>query len=163
MERGTAPRFLVTYREEELPEGDPRRSVMASLLRQRLAMREELGRLDKKACLAVVRDASDGAPRDDRAHRVWELSLGNPLFALELARGLTDGDGSDDVTPEGVRELVADRLLRIDGDARRVVEALSVAGGDSALTELLDVAEQGLHPPVSGAAADDALERAIAA
>ncbi|MFE5944554.1 ATP-binding protein [Streptomyces sp. NPDC056480] len=161
-ERRTALRFLVTYREEELPEGDPRRSVMASLTRQRLAVREELGRLDKQACLAVLRDAAVDVARDERAHRVWELSLGNPLFALELARGLTD-DSSDNVAPEGVRELVADRLLRLDTDARRVVEALSVAGGEAALTELLDVAEHGLHPPVSGAAAADALERAIAA
>ncbi|WP_406133076.1 ATP-binding protein [Streptomyces zaomyceticus] len=161
-ERRTSLRFLVTYREEELPEGDPRRSVMASLARQRLAVREELGRLDREACLAVVRDAAVDGACDDRAHRVWELSLGNPLFALELARGLTDGD-SDNVAPEGVRELVADRLLRLDTDTRRVVEALSVAGGEAALTELLDVAEHGLHPPVSGAAAADALERAIAA
>ncbi|MBP2585331.1 DNA-binding SARP family transcriptional activator/predicted ATPase [Streptomyces sp. PvR006] len=181
-ERRTALRFLVTYREEELPEGDPRRSVMASLARQRLAVREELGRLDKEACLAVVRDAAGGGGRDaagdeggdsaggaagdaahdERARRVWELSLGNPLFALELARGLPD-ERSDNVAPEGVRELVADRLLRLDTDARRVVEALSAAGGEAALTELLDVAEHGLHPPVSGAAAADALERAIAA
>ncbi|MFB8082947.1 AAA family ATPase [Streptomyces sp. NPDC056013] len=193
-ERRTALRFLVTYREEELPEGDPRRSVMASLTRQRLAVREELGRLDKEACLAVVRDAAVDAGRgvaggatveggrdatveggrdaaadaavdvadDERARRVWELSLGNPLFALELARGLPD-ESSDNVAPEGVRELVADRLLRLDTDTRRVVEALSAAGGEAALTELLDVAAHGLHPPVSGAAAADALERAIAA
>lgn len=58
---------------------------------------------------------------------------------------------------------MSDRLVRIDADARRIVEALSVAGGEAALSELLDVAELGLRPPVSGAAAADALERAIAA
>ncbi|WP_328580545.1 ATP-binding protein [Streptomyces sp. NBC_00370] len=162
VERRTALRFLVTYREEELPDGDARRSVMTSLLRQRLAVREKLGRLDREACLAVVRDASVAVAHDDRAHRVWELSLGNPLFALELARGLAEGS-TGDVAPEGVRELVADRLVRLDADARRLVEALSVAGGDTALSELLDVAEHGLHPPVSGAAAADALEQAITA
>ncbi|WP_406374686.1 AAA family ATPase [Streptomyces sp. NBC_00647] len=162
VERGTALRFLATYREEELPEGDTRRSVVASLLRQRLAVRRELGRLDKEACLAVVRDAAADAPGDDRIHRVWELSLGNPLFALELARGPADGVPGDHA-PEGVRELVADRLVRLAPDARRIVEALSVAGGDAALSELLDVAEHGLRPPVSGAAAADALEQAIAA
>ncbi|MFF6883544.1 ATP-binding protein [Streptomyces sp. NPDC012421] len=230
VERGTRLRFLVTYREEELPEGDPRRAVVASLARQRLSVREELARLGREACLAVVRDVAGEQSDDARAHRVWELSLGNPLFALELARGLADtgptgtalsdtgptgtaltdtgptataltdtgptatgltdtgltvtgltaltdsaptgsgltsssatDSGSDNVAPEGVRELVAQRLLRLDADTRRIVEALSVAGGDAALTELLDVAEHGLHPPVSGAAAVDALERAIAA
>ncbi|MFD6554594.1 ATP-binding protein [Streptomyces sp. NPDC058398] len=162
VERGTALRFLVTYREEELPDGDPRRSIVASLLRQRLSVREELGRLDKGACLAVVRDAATDMSRDDRALKVWELSLGNPLFALELAHGPADENGGG-LAPEGVRGLVADRLVRLDSDARRVVEALSVAGGDTALSELLDVAEHGLHPPVAGAAAADALEQAIAA
>ncbi|MFE7552448.1 ATP-binding protein [Streptomyces gardneri] len=162
-ERGTALRFLVTYREEELPEGDARRSIMASLTRQRLSAREELGRLGKEACLAVVRDATADVPGDERAHRVWELSLGNPLFALELARGLPYDGPSDNVAPDSVRQLVADRLLRLDADTRRVVEALSVAGGEAALTELLDVAAHALYPPVSGAAATDALERAIAA
>ncbi|MEU3894804.1 AAA family ATPase [Streptomyces sp. NPDC045251] len=160
-ERGTALRFVVTFREEELPAGDPRRTVLASLLRQRLAVREELGRLDEEACRAVVRDATGPGPDGGRALRVWRLSLGNPLFALELACGPVDDDNA--VTPERVRELVADRLVRLDPDTRRVVEALSVAGGEAALTELLDVAAHGLLPPVAGAAAAEALERAVAA
>ncbi|MFI2780755.1 ATP-binding protein [Streptomyces sp. ALB3] len=162
VERGTALRFLVTYREEELPEDDRRRSVVASLLRQRLCAREELGRLGEEACLAVARDATPGVARDEHVRRVWELSVGNPLFAVELARDLSAG-GTGDFAPEGVRELVADRLVRIDADARRIVEALSVAGGEAALSELLDVAGDGMHPPVRGAAAADALERAISA
>ncbi|WP_420802743.1 ATP-binding protein [Streptomyces adustus] len=192
---GTRLRFLVTCREEELPGGDPRRSGLAALLRQGLATREEVERLDRAACLAVAADAvaraavargagtrrgadasdPDGAPHpggptgpdvgpdvgpDERLRRVWELSLGNPLFAVELARGLAEG-GPDAVAPDGVRQLVAERLGRLDQDTRRVVEALSAAGGEAALSELLDVAEHGLRPPVAGAAAADALERAI--
>ncbi|WP_405776276.1 ATP-binding protein [Streptomyces sp. NBC_00859] len=162
VERGTALRFLVTYREEELPDGDARRVAVASLVRQRLAVREELGRLGRDACLALVRDAATDVSHDDRIHRVWELSLGNPLFALELARDLAGGD-TGGLAPEGVRELVADRLVRLGTDARRIVEALAVAGDEAALSELLDVAEHGLRPPVSGGAAADALEQAIGA
>ncbi|WP_372352138.1 AAA family ATPase [Streptomyces sp. KL116D] len=149
-----ALRFLVTYREEEVPEGDPRRFALAALQRQRLAVREELGRLDRDACRAVVRDA--GTP-DDGLDRVWQLSLGNPLFALELARG-----PFTDEAPDGVRQLVGERLARLDRDTRRVVEALSVAGGEAALPELLDVAAHGLRPALDAAAAADALEAAIA-
>ncbi|MER5604359.1 AAA family ATPase, partial [Streptomyces sp. NPDC002265] len=54
---GARLRFLVTFREEELPDGDPRRTGLAALLRQRLAVREEVGRLDREACLAVAADA----------------------------------------------------------------------------------------------------------
>ncbi|MFI1094964.1 ATP-binding protein [Streptomyces sp. NPDC020917] len=186
---GTSLRFLVTCREEELPEGDPRRTGLAALLRQGLAARTEVGRLDRDACLAVATDALAGnaggepaadvgqdvgqetgpeavdgaAGTVDRLARVWELSLGNPLFAIELARGLTHPEpGSGAVAPDSVRQLVAERLGRLDQDTRRVVEALAAAGGETALSELLDVAEHGLHPPVAGAAAADALERAIA-
>ncbi|MFI8003755.1 ATP-binding protein [Streptomyces sp. NPDC086010] len=156
---GDRLRFLVTYREEELPDTDPRRADLTLLVRQELAVPHDLERLGKDACLAVARDAVGvAAPLD----RVWELSLGNPLFAVELARALADTPG-EGAAPEGVQQLVAERLARLDPDARRVVEALSVAGSETASSELLDVAAQGLHPPVTGAAATVALERAIGA
>ncbi|MEU9360584.1 AAA family ATPase [Streptomyces sp. NPDC048301] len=171
---GVRIRFLVTCREEELPDGDPRRSGLVSLLRQGLAARESVGPLDREACLAVVRDATRTTPAESvpdgpsapvpepRMSRVWELSLGNPLYAVELARGLGDGLPAA-VASDGVRQLVAERLGRLDQDTRRLVEALSVAGGEAALSELLDVAAHGMMPAVSGPAAADALERAVAA
>ncbi|WP_353946073.1 AAA family ATPase [Streptomyces sp. HUAS MG91] len=148
-------RFLVTYRDEEVPAGDPRRSALAALRRAGLSVREDVGRLDRDACLAVARDG--GAPAR-RLDRVWELSLGNPLFALELARGPVD-----DEAPDGVRQLVGARLGRLGRDTRRVVEALAVAGGETALSEVLDIAEHGLRPGLDAAAAADALEDAIGA
>ncbi|MGW1179954.1 ATP-binding protein [Streptomyces drozdowiczii] len=156
-------RFIVTYREEELPDGDPRRAGLTSLVRQGMATREEVARLDQEACLAVVRDTV-GLPAVGAAtatDRVWELSLGNPLFAVELAHGLAEGAGTG--APDGVRQLVAERLGRLDQDARRIVEALSVSGPETSLSELLDVAAHGLDPAVIGGAATDALERAMAA
>ncbi|MEV1025979.1 AAA family ATPase [Streptomyces sp. NPDC050264] len=152
---GPPLRFLVTYRDEEMPDGDPRRSALAALRRARLTVREDVVRLDRDACLAVARDG--GAPAD-RLDRVWELSLGNPLFALELARGPVD-----DEAPDGVRQLVGVRLGRLGRNTRRVVEALAVAGGETALPELLDIAAHGLRPPLDAAAAADALEDAIGA
>ncbi|BAJ32760.1 MULTISPECIES: AAA family ATPase [Kitasatospora] len=158
-DRGAPLRFLATYREEELPDTDPRRRAVAALIRQQLAARQELGRLGEAAVLAAVRDATGRAPRPE----VWELSLGNPLFALELARGGGESAEGAAHPPAGVRDLVGERLARLDPPARRFVEALSVAGGEAALAELLDVAEHALHPPVTGGAAADAVEHAIAA
>ncbi|SKC42071.1 ATP-binding protein [Krasilnikoviella flava] len=175
---GVPLRFLVTLRPEELPEGDPRRVGLTSLERGGLAVREEVERLDRDACLAVAADAAGDAAGADRLRRVWELSLGNPLFAAELARGLGDAPADagspdepgrpdvlrgGDVAPHGVRQLVAERLGRLDDDTRRVIEALSAAGGEAPLTELLDVAATGLNPPLAGAEAADAVERALAA
>jgi len=168
---GTPLRFLVTFRAEDLPEGDPRHTGLTSLVRGGLAAPEELARLDRDACLAIAADvagATAAAPGavGARLGRVWELSLGNPLFAAELARGLAGDDGDDGpgaVAPAGVRQLVAERLGRLDPGARRVVEALSAAGAEASLTELLDVAATGLHPPLVGSAAAEAVEQALTA
>lgn len=156
-------RLLATYRAEEVPDGDPRRGVLASLTRQGRCRDEPLDGLDQEACLAMVRAAVPApAGRTDSLRHAWELSRGNPLFALELAHDLVDG-ASRDVAPGGVRQAVAVRLTRLDPDARRVVEALSVVGGEAATAELLDVAREAFDPPVAGAAATNAVERAIAA
>ncbi|GAA1363243.1 hypothetical protein GCM10009612_41460 [Streptomyces beijiangensis] len=147
---GSPWRFAVTCREEELTETDPRRAGLAALVRQGLARRVELTRLDRTACLAVAADV--GTATD----RVWELSLGNPLFAVELARS-----PGESTAPDTVRQLVAERLGRVDPVARRLIEALSASGGEASLSEVLDVAEHGLR--LSGAEAADALEAAIGA
>ncbi|MET8125291.1 AAA family ATPase [Streptomyces sp. NPDC005065] len=157
---GAAWRFVVTYRAEEFDGTDPRRTALEALSRQGLARSLELGRLGREECLAVAEDAGARTGLD----RVWELSLGNPLFALELARSAQDGaDTAGLSAPEGVRQLVTARLARLGPAARRVVEAISVAGGGAALGEILDVAEHGLHPPLSSAEATDAVDAAVAA
>ncbi|MEU9317307.1 AAA family ATPase [Streptomyces sp. NPDC048295] len=159
--RGPRLRFLVTYRDEDLSDTDSRRAGVRALLRQGLAVGRPVRRLGKADCLAVARDAG-GSGDTERLERVWALSLGNPLFAVELSRGLA-GSAAESVAPDGVRQLVAERLARLDPDTRRMVEALSVAGPETASSELLDVIAHGLHPAVAGAAATAALERAIAA
>ncbi|MEW1689630.1 ATP-binding protein [Streptomyces sp. NPDC091265] len=157
---GARWRFLVTYRGEEFDAGDPRRAALEALVGGRLAETVELGRLDRVQCLAIARDAGAVTGLD----RVWELSLGNPLFALELARTVHEGaDPAALSAPEGVRQLVAARLARLGAATRRVVEAISVTGGGAALTEILDVAGNGLHPPLSPAEATDAVDAAVTA
>ena len=112
---------------------------------------------------SVWRIAADAGARSG-LDRVWELSLGNPLFALELARTVHEGTNPAALSaPEGVRQLVAARLARLGPAARRVVEAVSVAGGGAALSEVLDMTEHGLHPPLSSAEATDAVDAAITA
>ncbi|MEV6249224.1 AAA family ATPase [Streptomyces sp. NPDC051742] len=159
-EGGRAWRFLATLRPEELPAADPRRHVLDLLLRQSLAGAIELPRLSREACLALTADAlGTGSAVPER---VWELSLGNPLFALELARAVGTEDGRS-CAPEGVRQLVAERLGRLGPAARRVVDAVAVAGQDAALTEVLDVARRAGHPRLSAAQATEAVEAAVAA
>ncbi|MEU8488391.1 AAA family ATPase [Streptomyces sp. NPDC048641] len=189
-------RLVATYRAEELTETDPRRTGLESLVRQRLARHVDLPRLGRDDCLTLAADALGLPTGSDVPERVWDLSLGNPLFALELARAFGDGrggglggdgsgvglgtdaggrgselgtgadargDGFEPQTPYGVRQLVAARLARLGPGARRVVEAVAVAGGDAALAEVLDVASAGLHPLLSVAEATSGADAAVAA
>lgn len=155
-------RFAVTYRPEELPEDDPRRAVLASLRRAGLARHVGLERLVRDDCLALAAEALGLPPGSPVPERVWDLSLGNPLFTLELARELREGGGSE--APQGVRELVAGRLSRLAPVARGVVEVVAVAGGHAALSEVLDVVSSlavspgasSVGTPASGAPASGA-------
>ncbi|MFF5931733.1 ATP-binding protein [Streptomyces hydrogenans] len=158
-----ALRFLVTYRPEELAETDPRRAGLDSLVRLRLARYVEVNRLTRAQCLVLAADALGLPPGTEAPERVWELSLGNPLFALEVARALGEGPPGELRAPRGVRELVAARLARLDPSARRVVEVAAVAGGDAALAEVLDVAVGGLHPRLTAPEATAGVDAAIAA
>ncbi|MFD5324471.1 ATP-binding protein [Streptomyces sp. NPDC127092] len=161
-ENGSGWRFLATLRDEELSGTDPRRQALDALRRRSLAVSVELPRLSRTACLAVAADAVGDTGDGPAPERVWELSLGNPLFALELARALREGTGGSGA-PEGVRQLVAERLGRLGPAARRVVDVVAVAGQDAALAEVLDVACRGGHPRLSAAEATEAVEAAVAA
>ncbi|MEU6373640.1 AAA family ATPase [Streptomyces sp. NPDC046909] len=140
-------RFLATYRPEDLPETDPRRTLLDTLVRQGAAGRLRLPRLDRTDCLTLAADAMSGnresaAPEPAALERVWELSLGHPLFALELAKATTGVSVTTVFSAsEGIRLLVADRLSRLSPAARRVVEVVAMAcGGVAALSEVEEIA-----------------------
>ncbi|MEX0167545.1 AAA family ATPase [Streptomyces sp. LMG1-1-1.1] len=165
-------RFLVTFRDDEpLPDADLLR--VDELVRAGLASRVAVPRLSRQDALALVREvrAPQGPEVDERElDRVWRLSLGNPLFTVELARAGTadrgrdqDRDTAQGGAPEGVRQLVARRLLRLDPRARRMAEVVAAAGGTAPLAEVLDIARDGLHPPMATAEAVAALEEAVSA
>ncbi|MFC9386950.1 ATP-binding protein [Streptomyces venezuelae] len=158
-------RFAVTCRTGELAESDPRQAALDLLERAGLARRLRLERLGREDCLALAAHAlglPEGIPVPER---IWELSLGNPLFALELAREM--GENTEEPgevhAPQGVRQLVAGRLARLGEEARRVVEAVAVAGGTAALSEVMDVAAQGVHPRLPVAHTTSGVDAAVAA
>lgn len=151
-------RTIATLRDDELAVDDPRRLVLDGLRRDGIATDVPLGRLAKADCLALATDIAGGAVPD----RVWELSLGHPLFAVELARR---DDVSGDRSPNSpeVRQLVAARLARLPATARRIAEVVAAAGGEAATAEVVDVATRALHPPMSNGEAAESVDAALRA
>ncbi|MER5336667.1 AAA family ATPase [Micromonospora sp. NPDC002717] len=146
-------RFVATVRGDELPAGDPRRLILDTLAEQGLAVEVELLRLSRADCARLV-----GIP-PQRARRIYELSRGNPLFALELATA-----GEVRGVPDGVRRLVSGRLSQLPDEARAALGALAVGGGGAiSVAELEAVAIAGLHPPLGGPAVAAALDTAVTA
>jgi tetratricopeptide (TPR) repeat protein len=150
-------RMIVTLRDE-LAVDDPRRVVLDALKHDGLATTLPLPRLAREDCLALAADIAG----TDAPERVWELSLGHPLFAVELARDVNEAD--DRARPaSGVRQLVAARLARLPAPARRLAEVVATAGGEAAVSDVVDVATSSLHPPLSSAEAADAVDTALRA
>lgn len=69
------------------------------------------------------------------AASVWERTGGNPFFVVELARAVGRGEVSAAV-PEGVRAVVRQRLAKMPGEARPVLEAAAVVGRDFAVADV---------------------------
>ncbi|MFI7361448.1 ATP-binding protein [Streptomyces sp. NPDC050149] len=183
-------RFIATCRDDTLEPDDVRRQVLDGILRQQMAVEVDLLRLSRADCAGLAAAATghavgtspaghpgpgsmEFAEKRRTASRIFQLSLGNPLFALELAstqgadlermepRCRTTAEPESDVVPDGIRRLVGSRLTRLPRDARRTLSALAVAGGTAvSLTELEAVTAAGLHPPLVGPEVTAALDAA---
>ena len=100
-------------------------------------MLEPLSEAETRELVASL--AADDAPR--LAGRIWEAAEGNPLFAEEMLRMLTDenGDGEARIPPT-INALLAARLDRLEADERAVAQSAAVIGrqfGWLGVTELV--------------------------
>ncbi|MGA7759659.1 MAG: adenylate/guanylate cyclase domain-containing protein, partial [Ilumatobacteraceae bacterium] len=89
--------------------------------------RIELEPLDDDAIRRLAVDVSTRALTDRDLDVVAERSQGNPLFAVELARALSDATGGDEL-PDTIEQIIASRFDRLDPGARRLVRTASVLG-----------------------------------
>ncbi len=78
--------------------------------------------------------------------QVYDITLGNPLFALEIGRTLAERGvpalGQDLPVPDTVEELLGKRVSRLAGPVRRLLLALAL-GGDLDWHQLASLAGPG--------------------
>ena len=140
-------RLLVaaTYRDTELGQVNPLTEFMADLRRLDGVERFSLTGLDQAGVSAFI-DAAAGHSLSDAnaalSAAVWAETEGHPFFVAEVLRHLTETgrveqqDGRWIVTasvdelgiPDGVREVVGQRLTRLSAEANRALTIGAVTG-----------------------------------
>lgn len=133
---------LGTYRDVELDVGRPFAKTLESLLRQRLATRIALRRLNESGVQELLAKMGGAAPPSELTKAVFRETEGNPFFVEEVFQHLSeegllfDANGSwrADLrvntieVPEGVRLVIGRRLERLGEAARKILTAAAVVG-----------------------------------
>ncbi|HEX5505253.1 MAG TPA: AAA family ATPase, partial [Thermomicrobiales bacterium] len=128
--------LLATYRSDELPAGHPLAALLPRLVREADAERLDLAPLDEAAVRALVA-ARYTLAEPDLARLVTYLqdhAEGNPFAAGETLRALVEarvlradaagwalGDLAGAGVPPLLRQLIAERVARLGGEAQRLL------------------------------------------
>jgi DNA-binding SARP family transcriptional activator/tetratricopeptide (TPR) repeat protein len=144
-ERRLGALVLCICRETELDPSRPLAQMLADVHRDDSAQHLSLHGLDESA-IAVLLEAAVGHPLDERASQLVRAlgtqTSGNPFFIRELLAHLAESDtlahasgrSSPAVTgarleaPEGLRQVIGQRVARLSAPARRALSVAAVAG-----------------------------------
>ncbi|WP_225440415.1 helix-turn-helix transcriptional regulator [Amycolatopsis eburnea] len=128
----TAAAFVIVIAPHGVSVPDP----VFAMWKDRVAERLDVGELTRAQTIELVTAALGGRLDDGAEHRLWHLTLGNPLFLRELVQGGLDSgslsavdglwrwSGALTATPRLV-ELIETRTDRVDADERRLLELLA--------------------------------------
>jgi predicted ATPase len=130
------PVFIVaTAREEEVADAPALARTLAELRRESVTLDLALGRLSREATASLVgvlgRTNRDATALAELGDRVWRASDGNPFIAVETLRAFEQGTAATAgglPLPERVRELVTQRLARLEPRARELATVAAVIG-----------------------------------
>jgi DNA-binding SARP family transcriptional activator len=152
---------VATYRDTKPERQDDLDEFLASLSRAPRADRIALTGLDEETIRLLIESVS--GLRDDAAERVARFvqaeTNGNPFFVDELLRHLDESGALDTppsdqaggvALPPAIRDVIAQRLSRLGGDAGELLRIAAVIGRDFDLATLRTVA---------GADEDEILDR----
>ncbi len=150
---GTRLLFLGTYRENELSRRHPLSDALGDLTRARNTLRLRLGGLGMEETGDLVSMAAGTAPAPWLIHAIHAQTEGNPLFLREIVRYLRERGLLVAATeaprrglpetlriPEGVREVIGQRLNLLSPRCNEVLRIASVIGRQFPLDVLLRAA-----------------------
>ena len=148
-----APLLVVgTYRTAEVAPDRPIFDALAELSRERLHARLHLLGFSLDETTTFLRRLSGVDAASTVISSIYEQTAGNPFFVEEVVRHL-EGEGRDlaspniDATtwgiPEGVRDVIAKRVMRLSGETNRVLQAAAVLGDGCAIEPLPSLRPRG--------------------
>ena len=139
---------LATYRDSELSHASALVEALGALRRQIGVSRIELTGLDDSGVVTLM-EAASGQTLDDAevglAHAIYRETDGNPFFVIEVLRHLTETGAivQDDTgrwvrserlqegsLPDGVREVIGARVVRLGKRAEEILSVAAVIGRD---------------------------------
>ena len=142
---GAGPLVVGNYRHTEVGQGHPLLAAVVDLTRgqHRWLLLGGLGQREVASFVALVTGAE---PSAELAAELCRQTDGNPFFVTEVVQLLASQGRLDPAAgsaavlggrlPEGVRAVVAERLGRLSGDCRRILEVAAVVGRDFELRVL---------------------------
>ena len=130
--------ILVAYRSAE--RGDTFTNALTELRRDRLASELDVKGLGESETAELVRARAGEAPARAFARALYEETEGNPFFVEEIIRHLIEAGvhvGSASASelqrfglPEGVKQVIAFRLMRLEAPAAELLRVAAVIGRD---------------------------------
>jgi DNA-binding SARP family transcriptional activator len=145
--------LIATYRTDEAPADGPLAQTAAAMSRERLAQRVLLGSLGRDETDRLATALLEGLPSRDLSESLYATTGGNPLFVEELLfalgeagqltqrGGVWHGTAELRGTPQIVREVIAQRLLRLSPSCREVLAMAAVLGQSFDYKVLLNAGE----------------------
>jgi len=128
--------LLGTYRDAELESGHALLELIADVRREGMLKRLEIAGLAEPEVAELVAELGVPGAAPAFVHALHGETEGNPFFIEEVVRHLRESerDLSGDVSlteagvPEGVREVTARRLRRLDAESRQALSVAAVIG-----------------------------------
>jgi DNA-binding CsgD family transcriptional regulator/tetratricopeptide (TPR) repeat protein len=119
--------LLATYRADERASAERVRQLADGVRRSGPALAVELGPLQREELAALLAAGADAPPPAALSDAIVARSEGNPFFAEELLAAASEGSGE---LPRGLRELLLQRVARLDPATQNLLRLAAAAGRD---------------------------------